>query len=90
MVVAYVRPPPGQGARISAALRLQGHAALLFADYVLSPEGQNLFESLGRVPASTRVDSALNNFPFTMIDPATVLDEKEKWDTIWSDLFLRR
>ena len=66
------------------------HAALLFADYVLSPEGQNLFESLGRVPASTRVDSELNNFPFIMIDPATVLDEKDKWDTIWSDLFLRR
>ncbi len=66
------------------------HAALLFADYVLSPEGQNLFESLGRVPASTRVESELNNFPFTMIDPVTVLDEKEKWDTIWSDLFLRR
>ena len=66
------------------------YAALLFADYVLSPEGQRLFESLGRVPASTRVKSELNNFPFTMIDPATVLDEKEKWDQIWTDLFLRR
>jgi iron(III) transport system substrate-binding protein len=66
------------------------HAALLFADYVLSPEGQRLLESLGRVPASARVQSELNNFPFTMIDPATVLDEKDKWDQIWTDLFLRR
>jgi iron(III) transport system substrate-binding protein len=39
------------------------NAALLFADFVLSPEGQRLFESMGRVPASTRVKSALNNFP---------------------------
>ena len=31
------------------------NAALLFADYVLSPEGQKLFESMGRVPASTKV-----------------------------------
>ena len=66
------------------------HAALLFADFVLSPEGQTLFESLGRVPASTRVKSALNNFPFTMVDPATVLDEKDKWEKIWNDLFLKR
>ena len=27
-----------------------------------------------------RIESELNNFPFIMIDPATVLDEKEKWD----------
>ena len=66
------------------------HAALLFADFVLSPEGQTLFESLGRVPASTRVKSELNDFPFTMIDPATVLDEREKWEKIWNDLFLRK
>lgn len=66
------------------------HAALLFADYVLSPEGQKLFESLGRVPASTRVKSELNDFAFTMIDPATVLDERDKWEKIWNDLFLTK
>jgi iron(III) transport system substrate-binding protein len=66
------------------------NAALLFTDFVLSPEGQRLFESMGRVPASTRVKSELNNFPFTMIDAATALDEKEKWDTLWNDLFLKK
>ena len=66
------------------------YAALLFADYVLSPEGQRLFESLGRVPASTRVKSALDNFPFTMIDPATVLDEMEKWEKFWNGFFLKK
>jgi len=66
------------------------YAALLFADYVLSPEGQQLFESLGRVPASTRVKSEFNNFPFTMIDAATVLDEAEKWEKVWNGFFLRK
>jgi len=66
------------------------NAAVLFADYVLSPEGQRLFESLGRVPASTRVKSALDNFPFTMIDPATVLDEAEKWEKLWNSFFLKK
>jgi iron(III) transport system substrate-binding protein len=66
------------------------HAALLFADFVLSPEGQKLFESMGRVPASTRVKSALNDFAFTPIEPATVLDESARWEKLWNELFLRK
>lgn len=66
------------------------HAALLFTDFVLSPVGQRLFESLGRVPASTKVKSELNNFPYVTIDPVTVLDERDRWEQIWNGLFLRR
>ena len=66
------------------------HAAVLFADFVLSPEGQRLFESMGRVPASTRVKSELNNFPFKMIEPATVLEEAERWEKLWNELFIRK
>jgi iron(III) transport system substrate-binding protein len=65
------------------------HAALLFADFVLSPEGQRLFESMGRVPASTRVKSSLNDFPFTLIEPATVLEEAPRWEKLWNELFLK-
>jgi iron(III) transport system substrate-binding protein len=86
-VQPVVARPQGIGVATNAP---HPHAALLFADYVLSQEGQELFESLGRVPASTRVKSELNNFPFVMIDPATVLDEKDKWDAVWNDLFLSR
>jgi iron(III) transport system substrate-binding protein len=66
------------------------HAALLFADYVLSPEGQQLFNSMGRAPVSTKVKSSLANFPYTMVDPATVLDESEKWESLWNRLFLNK
>ncbi len=66
------------------------NAALLFADFVLSPEGQRLFESMGRVPASTKVKSHLNNFPFTLEEPATVLDEAAKWEKLWDELFIRK
>jgi len=66
------------------------HAALLFADFVLSPQGQELFLSLGRVPASLKVKSALNDFPYVLVDPITVLDESAKWDKLWSELFLAR
>jgi iron(III) transport system substrate-binding protein len=63
-------------------------AALLFVDFVLSPEGQKLYESMGRVPASTKVKSELNNFPFVMSDPNTILKESQKWEALWNDLFL--
>jgi iron(III) transport system substrate-binding protein len=66
------------------------HVALLFADFVLSPEGQQLFLSMGRVPASIKVKSPLNDFEYTMVDPITVLDESEKWEKIWNELFIRR
>jgi iron(III) transport system substrate-binding protein len=66
------------------------NAAVLFADFVLSPAGQKLFEAMGRVPASTRVKSELNNFPFTLIEPATVLDEAGKWEKLWNGFFLER
>ncbi len=63
-------------------------AALLFVDFVLSPEGQKLYESMGRVPASVKVKSALNNFPFVMTDPNIVLKESQKWENLWNELFL--
>ena len=65
------------------------HAALLFADFMLSREGQLLLKERNRVPASLAVDSPLNKFPFEMIDPVITLDEADKWDKLWSDLFLK-
>jgi iron(III) transport system substrate-binding protein len=65
------------------------HAALLFVDFMLSPEGQELIHKRNRVPASTAVQTNLNKFPFHMIDPVVVLDEQQKWEKIWSELFLK-
>jgi iron(III) transport system substrate-binding protein len=64
------------------------HAAVLFADFMLSRDGQEAIKLRNRVPASTAVNSTLNKFPFQMIDPAIVLDESEKWEKLWADLFL--
>lgn len=65
------------------------HAALLFADFMLSRQGQTLLRDVNRVPASTAVDTPLNKFPFEMIDPVITLDEAEKWEKLWSQLFLK-
>ena len=64
---------------------LHPHAALLFADFVLSPDGQALLESMGRSPMSTKIKSEFNTMKYTMIDPVGALDESEKWEKMWNE-----
>jgi len=64
------------------------HAAALLADFLLSDDGQQIIKSLNRVPASQSVDSPLNKFPYQLTDPHTTLDEWDKWERLFSNLFL--
>ena len=66
------------------------NAALLFADFLLSPEGQQLFSSMGRFPSSQKVKSSIGAFPYLMLDPMTLIDEDEKWLKFWNDLVAAR
>jgi iron(III) transport system substrate-binding protein len=65
------------------------HAALLFADFVLSPEGQKLLADMGRVPSSRMQKTLLDQHRHVMIDPIKWLGEARKWEKVWTDLFLR-
>ena len=83
-------PTFGRPNGVSVAKRAEHpHAALLFIDFMLSLEGQRLIQKVNRVPASNKVDSKLNDFPYEMIDPVVVIDEAPKWDKLWSELFLK-
>ena len=85
-----VAPTFGRPNAIGVVPRAQHpHAALLFTDFMLSREGQLLLKERNRVPASTAVDTQLNKFPFEMIDPVITLDEADKWEKLWSELFLK-
>jgi iron(III) transport system substrate-binding protein len=55
---------------------------------MLSKEGQTLIKERNRVPASLSVDTRLNKFPFHMIDPVITLDEFDRWEKLWTELFL--
>src|SRR6266850_297658 len=65
-------------------------AAAAFVDFVLSPEGQELLNSMGRVPVSTKVRTHLNQFEYTLVDSTVVLDEQDKWSKEWDRLFLQK
>ena len=82
-------PAFGQASAIGLAKdSRRPHAALLFTDFLLSREGQEFFKAVNRVPSNLRVKTPLNRFPHEIIDPAIALDEGDKWDKLWSSLFL--
>lgn len=84
-----LQPMFGQPSAIALAKHsTRPHAALLFAEFVLSPEGQQIIKEANRVPASMAVDSPLNKFKYELIEPTIVLDEWDKWSMLWSKLFL--
>lgn len=86
-VQPVVARPQGIGIARNAP---HAQAAVAFVDFVLSPEGQQLLESMGRVPVSTKVQTHMNQFDYTLVDSATVLDEQDKWNREWDRLFLQK
>ena len=66
------------------------HAALLFADFMLSPEAQGMLAAMGRTPASRAVNTETSAMNYVMSDPSVVLDESEKWQSLWDKLFLAK
>jgi iron(III) transport system substrate-binding protein len=86
------RPLPpafGRADGIAMAKRApRPHAALLFADFVLSPEGQIHIKAANRVPVNRKVDSSFNKDLFRFSDMAAVLDEWDTWEKRWHSLFV--
>ena len=64
------------------------HAAALFVDFLLSPEGQAILQKGGYVPANLRVEDRAQKLPLKFIDPAVILDELDKWKKLWAEIVL--
>jgi iron(III) transport system substrate-binding protein len=64
-------------------------AALLFADFILSPDGMKLLNDMGRVPSSRTQKTLLDEYRHAMIDPIRWIDAAPRWEKIWNELFLK-
>ena len=64
------------------------HAAALFVDFILSPEGQAILEKGGYVPANLKIGNSAQKLPLKFVDPAVVLDEADKWKKLWNEIVL--
>ena len=65
------------------------HAAALFVDFLLSPEGQQILQKGGYVPANLRVEDRAQKLQLRFVDPAVVLDEHDKWKKLWDEVILK-
>jgi iron(III) transport system substrate-binding protein len=63
------------------------HAAVLFYDFEISPEGQQIFANREFVPTSKKIDTPLNKVPMKFIDPKVSIDEYDKWKSLYRQLF---
>ena len=85
-----LQPAFGRADGIGMAKHAQHpHAALLFADFVLSSEGQRIIKERARVPVNRTVDSSFDQRVFRIIDLAALLKEWDSWEGRWQQLFLR-
>jgi iron(III) transport system substrate-binding protein len=66
------------------------NAALLFYDFMLSTEAQELLVSMEYAPTHARVPSPLAQRRFTLVDPAVALDESDKWAKSFEEVILKR
>jgi iron(III) transport system substrate-binding protein len=63
------------------------HSAILFFDYELSEEGQKVLASRDFVPTNTKVDSPFTKGPMKFVDSRVMLDEYEKWNKLYEEIF---
>jgi iron(III) transport system substrate-binding protein len=66
------------------------HAALLWLDYELSVEGQNILYERDFIPTNRKVETNLNKFPMKFIDNRALLDDAGKWDKRFGEIFGER
>ena len=88
----FVIPPAIARANgVAVAKRAQRpHAALLYYDFMIGEEGQSILLKRDFVPASRRMDTALNRGPLTIIDPAVMIDQGERWAKLYDEIIVKQ
>jgi iron(III) transport system substrate-binding protein len=85
----FVLPPAiARGSGVGVAARApHPNAALLWYEFELSDEGQKVIAERGYAPTNRSVNTALERVPLRFIDARTVLDDGEKWDKRFAEIF---
>lgn len=59
------------------------HAAVLFFDFLISEEGQQILASRQFATVSRSIETPFNKGPITLIDSAAILDQARKWQDLY-------
>jgi iron(III) transport system substrate-binding protein len=81
----FVIPPTIARATAEGLARNAPHpyAAVLFFDFLIGEEGQQILASRQFVPVSRTIETPLNKGPIQLIDSAAMLDQARKWQDLF-------
>jgi iron(III) transport system substrate-binding protein len=65
------------------------HAALLFYDYLVGPEGQRMLAKIGYVPTHVKIESPVKGVQLKLLDAATLLDDQDKSTRLFEQIILK-
>lgn len=65
------------------------HAALLFFDFMLGPEGQAILQKANYIPINLKLNDPNTRSGVRFIDPEVVLDEQGRWEKEFNDVVVR-
>lgn len=65
------------------------HAAILYYDFMISEEGQQILAKRDFVTTSTKIQTPFGQTPLKLVDPAQVLDENKKWTRLYDEIVIK-
>jgi iron(III) transport system substrate-binding protein len=66
------------------------HAALLFFDFMLGPEGQAILQKANYIPTNLKLNDPQTRSGARFIDPAMILDEQARWEKQFNEIIARQ
>ena len=64
------------------------HAAILYYDFMISEEGQQILAKRDFVTTSTKIKTPFGQTPLKLVDPVQMLDENEKWTRLYDEIIV--
>jgi len=66
------------------------NAALLFYEFMLSSEAQQLLLAMDYIPTTGKLPPQLANRRLSLVDPAIAMDQRDKWLKSFEDVIIKR
>ncbi|MDB5991485.1 MAG: hypothetical protein JWQ10_2888 [Herbaspirillum sp.] len=65
------------------------YAALLYYDFIISDDGQQILLKRGFMPSSTKIATPFSKMPLKVVDPAQMLDDGDKWTRLYDQIVVK-
>jgi iron(III) transport system substrate-binding protein len=88
----FVLPPAvARATGVAVATRApRPHAALLYYEFMIGDDGQRILLERDFVPASRKTETTLNRGPLTIVDPALLVDQGERWAKLYEEIIVKQ